>query len=231
MGFPIEINWVHLLTRLRCLHLNPCWVRVVCLIFESARVSEDMCMSESHFNYVHTRCWGKKNLSRAPSHLPIAVWTGNAVQWGHTLGISALQLCCPVLLHSCERVCTLVGKAKVFYKRISYCCPLLCSRAPPTPHPGLNRRREIWQQGSFMGNNGNKEAQSLMVMRLYFRAVAASLRYGELFRTAGRQMCAWTVLPGWRRGLVTRVKSASDHLNQSDCVEFPHWPVILFVSV
>lgn len=41
-----------------------------------------------------------------------------------------------------------------------------------------------------MGNNGNKEAQSLMVMRLYFRAVAASLRNGELFGTAGRQMCA-----------------------------------------
>lgn len=133
MGFPIETNWVHLLTtRLRCWHLNPSWVRVVCLIFESARVSEDMCVSESHCNYVHTRCWGEKNLSRAPSHLPIAVWTGNAVQWGHTLGISALQLCCPVLLHSCERVCTLVGKAKVFYKRIGYCCSLLCSRALPS---------------------------------------------------------------------------------------------------
>lgn len=56
MGFPIEIKWVHLLTRLRCCHLNPSWVRVVCLTLESARVSEDMSVSESHCNYVHTRC-------------------------------------------------------------------------------------------------------------------------------------------------------------------------------
>lgn len=41
-----------------------------------------------------------------------------------------------------------------------------------------------------MGDNGNKEAQSLMVMRLYFSAVAASLRNGELFATAVRQKCA-----------------------------------------
>lgn len=61
--------------------------------------------------------------------------------------------------------------------------------------PGLNRHGEIWQQGSFMSNNGNKEAQSLMVMRLYFRAVAASLQIGELFRTVVRQKCAWTVSP------------------------------------
>lgn len=41
-----------------------------------------------------------------------------------------------------------------------------------------------------MSNNGNKEAQSLMVMRLYFRAAAASLQIGELFGSAVRQKCA-----------------------------------------
>lgn len=63
-----------------------------------------------------------------------------------------------------------------------------------TCQPRLNRHHEIWQ-GSFMSNNGNKEAQSLMVMRLYFRAAAASLQIGELFGSAVRQKCTWTVSP------------------------------------
>lgn len=135
----------------------------------------------------------QKMLTRAPSYLPIAVRTGNAAQWGHTLGILALQLCCPVLLHSCACVCVCVSRnAKVFYEVISY-HSLLCSRVH-----SWNCHHEIWQQGSFMSNNvvkdnGNKEAQSHMVMRLYFRAVAASVWNSELFSVVVRQkMSAWT---------------------------------------
>lgn len=36
-------------------------------------------------------------------------------------------------------------------------------------------------------NNGNKEAQSHMVMRLYFRAVVASVWKSELFSVVVRQ--------------------------------------------
>lgn len=42
-------------------------------------------------------------------------------------------------------------------------------------------------------DNGNKEAQCVMVMRLYFRAVAASLA-AELFSVLARQKmssCKW----------------------------------------
>lgn len=45
----------------------------------------------------------------------------------------------------------------------------------------------IHEQRCSKENNGNKEAQSHMVMRLYFRAVAASVWNSELFSVVVRQ--------------------------------------------
>lgn len=150
-------------------------------------MSEDTAISS-----VHTRCWEREREKKSQQGpFPIAQWTGNAEQWGHTLGISALQLCCPVLLHSCECLSALVENAKGVLQAYQLSLLPFVLTCPP----GLNRHREIWQQGSFMSNNGNKEAQSLMVMRLYFRAAAASLQIGELFGTGVRQKCALIVPP------------------------------------
>ena len=153
----------------------------------------------------------------------------NAAQWGHTLGIPALKLCCTVLLHSCAYMCA-SWNARVFYEGISYHHSLLGSYVH-----GRKCHHEIWQQSSFMSdnvvkNNGNKEAQSHMVMRLYFRAVAASVWNSELFSVVVRQkMSAWTGGCFSQAGssLVTLASAlhlfAADHLSSMDSVNFPPW--------
>lgn len=137
-------------------------------------------------------------LTRAPSYLPIAVRTGNAEKCSAVrtyIGNSSppALLSCPAAF-LCVCVCARASwNARVFYEGISYHHSLLCSRVH-----SRKCHHEIWQQGSFMSNNvvkdnGNKEAQSHMVMRLYFRAVAASVWNSELFTVVVRQkMSAWT---------------------------------------
>lgn len=137
-----------------------------------------------------------KMLTRAHSYLSIAVWTGNAEKCSamraRIENFSPPALLSPVLLHSCACVCASLN-ARMFSEGMSYHQSLLCSRVH-----SLKCQHEIQQQSSFMSNNvvknnGNKEAQSHMVMRLYFRAVAASLWNSELFSVVVRQKTsAWT---------------------------------------
>lgn len=188
-------KWLNRLTLLRRLN----WVRMRSLKSLLSLCLKLQCMCEARRRCeVKTDRWSPvEMLTRAP--FPTSLWLceqemlRNAARWGHTSGIPALQLCCPVLLHSCACVRAVVGTQKVFHEGISYHRSLFCScvRCWKCHH-------EIWQQGSFMSNNvvknnGNKEAQSHMVMRLYFRAVAASVWNSELFSVVVRQkMSAWT---------------------------------------
>lgn len=101
---------------------------------------------------------------------------------------SIVVLSCCILVHMCVR-----WNARMFYEGMSYDQSLFCSRVHT-----LKCQHDIQQQSSFMShnvvkNNGNKEAQSHMVMRLYSRVVAASVWNSELFSVVVIQkMSAWT---------------------------------------
>lgn len=181
-------------------------------------------------------------LTRAFSHLPIAVLTGNAEKRAAVrtyignfsppalLSCPAAFLCVCVCARVRARVCSMKSKG-VFLKGITAHHSLLCSRV----HSRNFAHHEIRQRGSFMTNNvvkdnGNKEAQSDMVMRLYFRAVAASVVVVVsclvflwdkrcLLETGGR-FCQASKEVLW---LQYSVSSASDHLSCMDPVNFPQW--------
>lgn len=99
---------------------------------------------------------------------------GNAAQWGHTLGIPALQLCCPVLQHSCARVCQLLERWCVLW-RYQLSSLIFSSRARHQKCCYKILQQSSTMRNNVVKNNGNKDPQSHMVMRLYFRAVAASV--------------------------------------------------------
>lgn len=116
----------------------------------------------------------------------------------------------------------------VFLRGITAHHSLLRSRV----HSRNYAHHEIRQGGSFMTNNvvkdnGNKEAQCDMVMRLYFRAMAASVVVASclvflwdkrcLLETGGR-FCQSSKEVLW---LQYSVSSASDHLSCMDPVNFP----------
>lgn len=151
---------------------------------------------------------------------------------------SFVVLSCCILV--CVSVCVGWMKRKgVFLKGITYhrslfllTCPLveICPSWDKTT-------RLIHDQQCSKGHNGNKEAQSNMVMRLYFRAVDASVCGGELFSVVVRQkMSAWT---GGRFSQASKevlwlqysVSSASDHLSRMDSVNFPQWSVIVYICI
>lgn len=146
----------------------------------------------------------------------------------------ALLSCPAAFLLMC--VCA-IWNARVFYEGISYHHLLLCSRVH-----SWKCHHEIWQQGSFMSNNvvrdnGNKEAQSHMVMRLYFRAVAASVWNSELFSVVEtKDVCLdWGLfLSGLEGSPVTSASAlhlfAADHLSRMDSVNFAQWSFAVCIT-
>lgn len=101
---------------------------------------------------------------------------------------SFVVLSCCILVQVCLLVRTQGCIMKLSVIIPQFCAHVFCWKF----------RHDIWQQSSFMNNNavmnnGKKEAQSHMVMRLYFRASAASVWNSELFSVVVRQkMSAWT---------------------------------------
>lgn len=182
--------------------------------------------------------------TRAQSYPPVAMRTGNAekcVAFRAYIGNSsplALLSCPAAFLCMCVCVCA-SWNASVFYEGISYHHSLLCSRVH-----GWKCHHEIWQQSSFKSNNvvknnGNKEAQSLMVMRLYFRAVAASVWNSDLFSVVVRQkMSAWTggcFSQAGKESLVTLASAlhlfAADHLSRVDSVNVPQPSFTVYICI
>lgn len=149
-------------------------------------------MSESHFISPNTLKKKKKKkisaelLPTSLYHCEQEMQSSEDIHWEFQPSSFVVLSCCILV-----NVCACWLKMQRCFTSVSLSSRPFVLTCPP----GLNRHGEIWQQGSFMSNNGNKEAQSLMVIRLYFRAVTASLQIGELFRTAVRQKCAWTVSP------------------------------------
>lgn len=143
---------------------------------------------------------------------------------------SFVVLSCCILVCMCVRA-VLVRVIFFFFYVSCVIVPYFCAHMSVVGKmPSRDTSTTQRQQSSFMSitvvkkNNGNKQPQSCIVMRLYFRAVAAPVWNSALFSVVVRQkMSTWTegcfsqarkeVLWLWRQ----------HHLSCMDTVNFPQF--------